>query len=88
MWILAASPEYVVNFDPYQGTKNGMSMQASVKIRGLWEALFLSPLDALPKKTCYRVFMGNFFTFLQLFEFFATSNIRASGTMWENELND
>lgn len=88
MWILAASPEYVVNFDPYQGTKNGMSMQASVKTRGLWEGLFLSPLDALPKKTCYRVFMGNFFTFLQLFEFLATSNIRASGTMRENELSD
>ena len=31
MWILAERLGYVVNFDPYLGAKNGMSMRAIEK---------------------------------------------------------
>ena len=31
MWVLAKSLGYVINFDTYQGAKNGMSMRASEK---------------------------------------------------------
>ena len=83
MWVLAESLGYVINFDTYQGAKNGMSMRASEKNWRLGETVVLSLLDALPKETCYRVFMVNFFTSIWLLEFLATNSIRASETMRE-----
>ena len=83
MWVLAESLGYVINFDTYQGAKNGMSMRASEKNWRLGETVVLSLLHALPKETCYRVFMVNFFTSIWLLEFLATNSIRASETMRE-----
>ena len=54
----------------------------------LGETVVFSVLKALPKETCYRVFMNNFFTSFRLVEVLATNNIRASGTMRENGLGD
>ena len=76
MWILCKRLGYVVNFHPSQGAKNGMSMRAIEKAWGLGETVALSLLDVLPKETCYRAFMDNFFTFFRLFECLATKNIR------------
>ena len=42
MWVVAESLGYVVNFDPYQGAKNGMSTSAGKKTWGLGETVVLS----------------------------------------------
>ena len=59
MWVLAEPLVDVVNFDPYQGAKNGMLSRANEKTWVLGETVVLSLLDALPKQTCYIVFMEN-----------------------------
>ena len=53
MWLLAESLGYVVNFEPYQRAKNGMSTRASERTWGLWKTVILSLFDALPKKKHY-----------------------------------
>ena len=88
IWVFAELLGYVVYTDPYQGAKNGMSTGTSEQTLGLGETVVLSLLDALPKETCYRVFMDNFFRSFRLLEFLAANNIRASGTIWENRLGD
>ena len=57
MLILAESLGYVVNFDPYQGAKNGMSTRASERTWGIWKTVILSLLDALPKEKYYRSYL-------------------------------
>ena len=52
MWVLAESNGYLINFDPYQGAKNGKSARANDKTWGLGEIVVLSLLDVLPENVC------------------------------------
>ena len=87
MWVLVELLGYVVNIDPYQGAKCGNTTRAD-KTCALGETIVLSLLDVLPQNICYRVFTDNFFTSLYLLNFFAISNIGASGTVRENWLGN
>ena len=58
---MGESSGYVVNFDPYQGAKNGKSVKASDNAWGLGEVVVLSLLDILPENISYRVFTDNFY---------------------------
>ena len=61
MRVLAESNGYVINFDPYQGAKNGKTAGANDKTWGLGEIVVLSLLHVLPENVCYRVTTDNFF---------------------------
>ena len=88
MWVLAESNGYVINFDPYQGAKNGKSAKANDKTWGLGEIVILSHLDVLPENVCYRVTTDNFFTSFRLVQFLATNKIGATRTVRPNRMGN
>ena len=86
MWVLAESNGYVINFDPYQGAKNGKKHHSSEISWGLGETVVLSLLDVMLENIGYHVFIDNVSTSFRLIQHLASNNIRASGKIRPNRL--
>ena len=86
MWVLAESNGYVINFDPYQGAKNGKKHHSSETSWGLGETVVLSLLDVMSENIGYHVFIDHIFTSFRLIQHLASNNIRASGPIRPNRL--
>ena len=86
-WVLAETSGYVIQFDPYQGVKNGNACRSSSTTWGLGESVVLSLAESLPKDGAQHIFIDNFFTSFRLLKHLSAHGIAATGTIRQNKLN-
>ena len=88
MWVMAETSGYVIDFDVYQGAKNGASAKSSSTSWGLGEKVVLRACETLPQDHTQHIFMDNFFTSFRLLKHLKNHKIYATGTIRKNKLND
>lgn len=87
MWVMSTPEGYVVQFDPYQGTKNGQSMKSTPTTWGLGEHVVLDLISELPEGKPFHIYIDNYFTSIRLFEHLSALGFGAVGTIRSNRIS-
>lgn len=82
LWSACTPSGYLIQFIPYQGSKESQLLEQQTHVRG--SSVILQLLSTLPKRISYNVFFDNFFTGLPLLDKLAEMGHFGTGAIREN----
>ena len=85
MWVLATPLGYVMQFEPYQGTKGRKALVAGLRMGG---SVVIDLISELQELYSYHLTFDNLFTSLPLVDCLTSKGIACTGTIRANRIED